>query len=92
MRASNRGDIPPPHVPPGGGKPVVDPAEDVVFDAGSLSFVQDWMEGSGGQDASAAVEVEPEREDPRQSNPNRRLGVGAQPKKPKQERVGDLRL
>ncbi|CAM9606688.1 unnamed protein product [Scytosiphon promiscuus] len=70
MRTSNRGDVPAPHAPPGQVKGGV--VDDVVFDAGSLSFVQDW--------------VEPAREDPRKSNPNRRLGVGAQPKKPKPER------
>lgn len=94
MRATNRGDVPKPHVPPGQAKNAADPAEDVVFDAGSLSFVQDWVvDGgdSGGAGAGAAVDVEPAREDPRQSNPNRRLGVGAQLKKSKQERVSVTR-
>lgn len=89
MRTSNRGDIPAPHIPPGQAKS--DPVEDVVFDAGSLSFVQDWVadggESKGAAAAAAAAEVEPAREDPRKSNPNRRLGVGAQPKKPKAGRV-----
>eukprot|EP00903_Cladosiphon_okamuranus_P018079 g16638.t1 len=90
MRATNRGDVPTPHVPPGQAKNETDPGEDVVFDAGSLSFVKDWVVDGGDSGAAgaaaAAVDVEPAREDPRQSNPNRRLGVGAQPKKPKQER------
>lgn len=93
MRATNRGDVPKPHVSPGQGKNAADPDEDVVFDAGSLSFVKDWVvDGgdSGGAGAAAAVDVEPAREDPRQSNPNRRLGVGAQPKKSKQERVSAM--
>ena len=90
MRGANRGDVPKPHIPPGQGNNAADPAEDVVFDAGSLSFVKDWVVDGGdgaGAGAAAAVDVEPAREDPRQSNPNRRLGVGAKPKKSKQERV-----
>ncbi|CAM9674124.1 unnamed protein product, partial [Hapterophycus canaliculatus] len=86
MRRTNRGDVPAPHVAPTQAKS--DPADDVVFDAGSLSFVQDWV-ADGGKDGgadAAAAEVEPEREDPRKTNPNRRLGVGAQPRKAKQER------
>lgn len=94
MRTKNRGDVPAPHAPPGQAKNAADPADDVVFDAGSLSFVQDWVVdggADGGGGGAAAAEIEPEREDPRQSNPNRRLGVGAQPKKPKQERVSHVR-
>lgn len=89
MRTTNRGDVPAPHVAPGQGKSGADPADDVVFDAGSLSFVQDWVVDGGdtGADLGVAVEVDPERQDPRRSNPNRRLGVGARPKKSKQERV-----
>lgn len=90
MRATNRGDVPRPHVAPGQAKNTAVSGEDVVFDAGSLSFVKDWVVdgGDGGAAATAtAADVEPERVDPRQSNPNRRLGVGAQPKKSKQERV-----
>lgn len=90
MRKANRGDVPMTHAPPGQAKNAPDPADDVVFDAGSLSFVQEWVVDGGansGGGGEAAAEIEPEREDPRQSNPNRRLGVGAQPKKPKQERV-----
>ncbi len=90
MRTTNRGDVPMPHAPPGQAKNTPDLADDVVFDAASLSFVQDWVvdggAGSGGG-GTAAAEIEPERVDPRHSNPNRRLGVGAQPKKSKQERV-----
>ena len=89
MRAVNRGDIPAPHVARSEEKAIADPAEDVVFDAGSLSFVQDWVEGGDGG-ADATTEGELDRQGPRQSNPNRRLGVGAQPKKPKQERVCSL--
>lgn len=88
MRTSNRGDVPAPHVAPRAATYPNDPAEDVMFDPGSLSFVQDWVEGAGGKEETP--EVEPVREDPRKSNPNRRLGVGAQPKKPKQDRVGEL--
>lgn len=93
MITKNRGDVPAPHVAPGRAKNATDPAEDVVFDAGSLSFVQDWVvdggasAGAGAAVTAAAIDIEPARTDPRQSNPNRRLGVGAQPKKPKQERV-----
>lgn len=85
MKAVNRGDVPAPYAPPGSGKTVSDPSEDLVFDAGSLSFVQDWVEGANGQEG--AEDLEPERVDARQSNSNRRLGVGAQPKKVKDERV-----
>lgn len=92
MRATNRGDVPRPHNPPGQAKNAADQGEDVVFDAGSLSFVKDWVVDGGDSAAGAAVDVEPAREDPRQSNLNRRLGVGAQPKKPKQERVSVTRL
>lgn len=89
MRTTNRGDVPAPHVARSEEKAVADPGEDVVFDAGSLSFVQDWVEGAdGGGDATTEGELD--RQDPRQTNPNRRLGVGAQPKKPKQERVCSL--
>lgn len=88
MRTTNRGDVPAPHVARNAEKAVTDPAEDVVFDAGSLSFVQDWVEGADGADATTEGELD--RQDPRESNPNRRLGVGAQPKKPKQERVCSL--
>lgn len=91
MRTTNTGDVPAPHAAPSQAKNGAGPADDVddvVFDAGSLSFVQDWVvdEGDSGA-AGAAADVEPERQDPRQSNPNRRLGVGAQPKKSQQERV-----
>ncbi|CAM9865637.1 unnamed protein product [Pylaiella littoralis] len=90
MRTTNTGDVPAPHAAPSQAKNGAGPADDVddvVFDAGSLSFVQDWVvdEGDSGA-AGAAADVEPERQDPRQSNPNRRLGVGAQPKKSQQER------
>lgn len=89
MRSTNRGDVPKPHVAPGQDKNAADPSEDVVFDPGSLSFVKDWVVdgGDSGSAGAGAVDIEPAREDPRQSNPNRRLGVGAQPKKSKQERV-----
>lgn len=89
MRSINRGDVPAPHVAPGAGKNAADPGEDVVFDAGSLSFIQDWVDGADGQEA---IEPEPERNDPRQSNPNRRLGVGAQPKKSKEKQVRKLQV
>ncbi|CAN0063614.1 unnamed protein product, partial [Ectocarpus sp. 12 AP-2014] len=88
MRTTNRGDVPARHVPPSQAKGVAEDVDDVVFDAGSLSFVQDWVVDGGDTSAAAAAaaEVEPRREDPRKTNPNRRLGVGAQPKKPKQDR------
>ena len=89
MRTSNRGDVPAPHVACSEEKAAADPAQDVVFDAGSLSFVQDWVGGADGS-ADATTEGELDRHDPRQSNPNRRLGVGARPKKAKQERVRSL--
>lgn len=85
MRATSRGDVPEPHLPPNAGKATVGPSEDVVFDAGSLSFVSDWVGGADGTEPPPEIEREPE--DKRQSNPNRRLGVGAQPKKAKQARV-----
>lgn len=85
MRASSRGDVPEPHLPPNAGKTAVGPSEDVVFDAGSLSFVSDWVGGADGTEPP--VEIEPGAEDKRQSNPNRRLGVGAKPKQARQERV-----
>lgn len=89
MRTTNRGDVPARHVPPSQANAVAEDVDDVVFDAGSLSFVQDWVVDGGDTSAAAAAaaEVEPRREDPRKTNPNRRLGVGAQPKKPKQDRV-----
>ncbi|CAM9644744.1 unnamed protein product [Ectocarpus fasciculatus] len=90
MRTTNRGDVPGRHVAPSQAKGVAEDVDDVVFDAGSLSFVQDWVVDGGDTSAAAAaaatVEAEPRREDPRKTNPNRRLGVGAQPKKPKQDR------
>lgn len=89
MRTTNRGDVPAHHVAPSQANGVAEDVDDVVFDAGSLSFVQDWVVDGGDSSAAAAAaaEAEPRREDPRKTNPNRRLGVGAQPKKPKQDRV-----
>lgn len=85
MRSISRGDVPEPHLPPNAGKAAVGPSEDVVFDAGSLSFVSDWVGEADGTEPPP--EIERDAEDKRQSNPNRRLGVGAQPKKARQERV-----
>lgn len=84
MKKRNRGDVPAPHVPRGHGKVAVDPAEDVVFDAGELSFVQDWVEADG--------QEPPPAEEERgvgvgQSRQNRRLGVGAVVKKSRDEKV-----
>ena len=79
MRASNRGDVPAPHAPPGAGKSTIDAVDEIFFDLGSLSYVKDWVEG--GEETAATAPVEPERGNSRLSNPNRRLGVGAKPKK-----------
>lgn len=86
MKTINRGDIPAPHVPPGQGKVTVDPAEQVVFEADELSFVQDWVEGADGQEPPI---VDHERDVREQSGQNRRLGVGAVAKKSSHERVRD---
>lgn len=85
MKKRSRGDVPAPHVPRGQGKINVDPVEDVVFDAGELSFVQDWVEEADGQEPPP---VEEERGvGVGQSRQNRRLGVGAVVKKYSGEKV-----
>lgn len=90
MKTTNRGNIPAPHIPLGQSKVTVDPAEEVVFDPGELSFVQDWVEGADGQELPT---VDDERSVRGQSGQNRRLGVGAVAKKSSRERVRDcLRL
>lgn len=87
MRTQNRGNVPAPYLPPGAGnKVVIDPSEQVVFDAGELDFVQDWV---GGADGAQALPVEEEqgRGVGVQSGQNRRLGVGAVVKKSSQLKV-----
>ncbi|CAM9829412.1 unnamed protein product, partial [Discosporangium mesarthrocarpum] len=75
----NPGDIPAPHRPLGASKKSnVD--DDVVFNAGALSFVEDWVaDGGGSVDAGDVVDPEPTIGGQSQQQ---RLGLGAETKRP----------